>query len=614
MASFFQLLRDRILNRAFIILQRQPIIEHVEESQDDKSVNSDTDMESNAENLSIDAAAMEELNYDDAGEIEQAATHSIPDVPKKEFADKVKKTDDPERSGTTESKKFKVDLESYYSDMKNSNSLEIRCDSVLKLAVSLSQDSPDVEVTDCLAVLKYLSDSTKYPHLAVCHSLLLCAFTRMSMSLAELSLLEERILSLAESLKKKDLANRPEMYKIEVLAEHHHEIAIKLCQEIFCDDYSDVRKIDISTICCSSLNNLSAVIKHHDNELGASYNFRNSTIKYILGWTGKSTQEIVSENISSSYQNHCPSISSHRIKLCLQVLEHALAINPDLSYCESLNHESFSLPHCLTRLLGWSASHVFPSKNNFEVTDHTYFKSDTYFKFHHSTLICILKILSVLTFNPEMYDSFTNVKGLMEKILICALKAYFESENHHFDIQVLCLEMLINLYIKNQKTFVLLCLKKFRISEAEEVLAVEALLKMLSDNLEKIKEVKEAPYSQVKNETTATPTENAPNEDATKQPEKDATPNSEEVLQAAGKDMEHSTIVSFICVLIVFFIRTKQNFKEFILERLPSDALKEATIVSRKFLEFASLTGGMPVTGILILSQTINKLQSMQSS
>lgn len=45
--------------------------------------------------------------------------------------------------------------------------------------------------------------------------------------------------------------------------------------------------------------------------------------------------------------------------------------------------------------------------------------------------------------------------------------------------------MLINLYIKNPKTFVLLCLKKFKISESEEILAIEALIKVSLDSFVK---------------------------------------------------------------------------------------------------------------------------------
>lgn len=610
MAAFFQLLRDRIFGRAVIILQRQP---EVNDSEEEKS-------------SSCDSIA----NNDDAMKISEA-------------------------------RKSEVDFTNLYSDLKHDNALEIRCKSALTLALYLIQDSPDVEFSDILEALNNLGDSHNFPDLAVCHALLLCSFTKLSMSLMELERLENTILSLTGSLKRKDIANQPRLYKIAVLIEHHNEMALKICQQLFSESYLDFWEIDISTICCCTLYNLSSLVKQHDNELGANYCFKNNTVKFILGMTGKSTQEIVSEFMVSQKQ-FCPSVSSHRVNQCLHVLEHALSANPRLSSVESLQHESFSLPHCLTRLLGWSVSSVFPGDNARE--DIT---SDNY-KFHLSTLVCILKVLSVLTFNPHQYDSFTNVKGLMEKILICTLKAYFESESNHFDIQILCLEMLINLYIKNQKTFVLLCLKRFKINESEEVLAVEALLKMLSDNLEKIKEVKEStPYPQnndenkpnqmfvhnsndnsdtdiinessnkkprkevarelsdenaiknseasiAENSTTENivMAENSTNKNIVKKSKKENV-ESDPVLLAASKDMEHSTIVSFICVLIVFFMRTKQSFKEFILSKLTSQSLKEATDVSRKFLEFASLTGGMPVTGILILTQTINKLQALQT-
>lgn len=56
----------------------------------------------------------------------------------------------------------------------------------------------------------------------------------------------------------------------------------------------------------------------------------------------------------------------------------------------------------LFRLLGWSVSSVFPGEDKASLP----IDSD-YYKFHLSTLVCLLKVLSVMTFNPRKYISLS---------------------------------------------------------------------------------------------------------------------------------------------------------------------------------------------------------------
>ena len=66
------------------------------------------------------------------------------------------------------------------------------------------------------------------------------------MSLAELELLEDIILNLTGSLKKKDILNNPKMYKTAALIKDHNDVAFKLCQQLFKESYLDLWDIDVS--------------------------------------------------------------------------------------------------------------------------------------------------------------------------------------------------------------------------------------------------------------------------------------------------------------------------------------------------------------------------------
>lgn len=65
----------------------------------------------------------------------------------------------------------------------------------------------------------------------------------------------------------------------------------------------------------------------------------------------------------------------------------------------------------LFRLLGWSVSSVFPGEDKASLP----IDSD-YYKFHLSTLVCLLKVLSVMTFNPRKSFIF------ISKFIFYALK------------------------------------------------------------------------------------------------------------------------------------------------------------------------------------------------
>lgn len=69
----------------------------------------------------------------------------------------------------------------------------------------------------------------------------------MSMSLAELEILEDCILNLTGSLKRKDIVNSPKLYKTAALVKDHNEIAFKLCQQLFKESYLDLWDIDVSS-------------------------------------------------------------------------------------------------------------------------------------------------------------------------------------------------------------------------------------------------------------------------------------------------------------------------------------------------------------------------------
>ncbi|KFM59221.1 hypothetical protein X975_20864, partial [Stegodyphus mimosarum] len=157
---------------------------------------------------------------------------------------------------------------------------------------------------------------------------------------------------------------------------------------------------------------------------------------------------------------------------------------------------------------------------------------------------------------------------------------------------------MINFYLKNKRTFVQLCLKTFKVDGNVEIRAAEALIKMLLNCVNKIKEVKNITLQAEKANTAHN------NEE----------PEIQLVLKAADKDMELSTIVAFISVLLVFFMDAKQSFKEFVLERISSEMFPEIISISKRFLQFASLTGGMPVTGIMILTHSIKRLEILNSS
>uniref|UniRef100_A0A2L2YHX5 Uncharacterized protein n=1 Tax=Parasteatoda tepidariorum TaxID=114398 RepID=A0A2L2YHX5_PARTP len=165
---------------------------------------------------------------------------------------------------------------------------------------------------------------------------------------------------------------------------------------------------------------------------------------------------------------------------------------------------------------------------------------------------------------------------------------------------------MINFALKCKKTFVLLCLKKFEINSSEEILAIEALLKILDTSLEKI--------SRVKLRTVENPESNSEVEDQDAPTEQQEVDYLNLVLQAADEDMELSMIVSFTGILLMYFIDTKKSFSEFVQERLSSEKCADVVAVSKKFLQFTLITGGMPATGILLLRTSITKLSELHPS
>ncbi|XP_055948032.1 uncharacterized protein LOC129981284 [Argiope bruennichi] len=484
------------------------------------------------------------------------------------------------------------DLDSLFEILTHEHKPETRCQSVINLAILCSENLSSVQLSTILNALHHLSNSHESEVLAISYSVLLFTLSKNTLNLDQIIYLEETILKLAESvlLNTNELGNESIVSKLSSLRGEEYLSAIKLCQELFSRKNIDFDAVDVLTLCCSSLRNLSC------NKIGEKYKYKPSTLNFILGMTGKATQEIVSENLVADEEGDTSAVvsaPSHMVNQCLQILEHMLTVDPDLP-CRTLDHEDFSLLHCLTRLFGWCMSFLF-QKNPLD-ENHLRKVEKSLSSFHLATLLSILKILSILSFNPDQYDTFTNIKGLMEKVMICILKAYYQSEEKHFDILVLALELMINFFMKNKKTFVLLCLKKFQINGCENVHSIEALLKILTNSLDKINEIKARSLTR-----DANGEENGGNgnpDDA----------DMKSVLEAADEDMELSTIVSFISILLAFFMDTKMSFVEFIRERLSSEKANEAVTVSKKVLQFASITGGMPATGILLLRHAIRKL------
>ncbi|GFY75752.1 WAPL domain-containing protein [Trichonephila inaurata madagascariensis] len=492
--------------------------------------------------------------------------------------------------------KENIDLKSLSKLLNQQNSLETRHQSAISLAVFCSENLSNTQLSTILDALHLLSNSHESDILSISHSLLLLTLTKNALNLDQIIFLEEKILKLANSvmLSTNELGNKSFESRLGLLRGEEYLTAFKLCRQLFLERNIDIDALDVLTLCCSSLRNLSS------NKVGEKYKYKPSTLNFVLGMTGKATQEIVSENLieDDDEENSCNivSASSHMVNQCLEILQHMLTVDPDLP-CRTLDHEDFSLLHCLTRLFGWCMSFLFQkdqSENNCQNVE----KSSS---FHLTTLISILKILSILSFNPDQYDSFTNIKGLMEKVMICILKTYYQSSEKHFDVLVLALELMINFFLKNKKTFVLLCLKKFQISGCEHVHSIEALLKILANSLDKINEIKQKSLD-LKSNNDQSQTDGAENleEDDMKL-----------VLEAADEDMELSTIVSFISILLAFFMDTKVGFVDFIRERLTSEKCNEAITVSKKVLQFASITGGMPATGILLLRHAIRKLSRL---
>lgn len=492
--------------------------------------------------------------------------------------------------------KENIDLKSLSELLNRQNSPEARCQSAVNLAVFCSESLSNIQLSTILDALHLLSNSHESDILSISHSLLLLTLTKNALNLDQIIFLEENILKLANSvmLSTNELGNKSFESRLGLLRGEVYLTAFKLCGQLFLEKNIDIDALDVLTLCCSSLRNLS------NNKVGEKYKYKPSTLNFVLGMTGKATQEIVSENLieEDEEENSCDIVSapSHMVNQCLEILQHMLTVDPDLP-CRTLDHEDFSLLHCLTRLFGWCMSFLF-QKDQSENSCQNVEKSSS---FHLATLISILKILSILSFNPDQYNSFTNIKGLMEKVMICILKAYYQSSEKHFDVLVLALELMINFFLKNKKTFVLLCLKKFQISGCEHVHSIEALLKILANSLDKINEIKQKSLNLKSNDD---------------QDQTDAAENLQEadmklVLEAADEDMELSTIVSFISILLAFFMDTKVSFVDFIRERLTSEKSNEAITVSKKVLQFASITGGMPATGILLLRHAIRKLSRL---
>ncbi|GIY05151.1 WAPL domain-containing protein [Caerostris darwini] len=487
-----------------------------------------------------------------------------------------------------------INLQSLCEIFSLQNCSEAGCQRIINLAVLCSEDLSSTKLSTVLDALHLLSNSHKSDVLAISHSLLLFTLTKNTLNLEQITRLEEMILKLADAvmLNSDELGNKTVGSRLTLLKREDYLSAFKLCQRLFQEKNVDIDAIDVLTLCCSSLRNLSSC------KAGEQYKYTPRTLKFILGMTGKATQEIVVENLVTEEENYISrlvSSPSHMVNQCLQVLEHMLSMDPDLP-CETLDHEDFSLLHCLTGLFGWCLSFLFQIDNS---ENNCLSIEKSLFVFHQTTLVSILKILSILSFNPDRYDSFTNIKGLMEKVMICILKTYYQSEEKRFDILVLALEIMINFSPTNKRTFVLLCLKKFQINGGEYIHSIEALLKMLINSLNKINEVKSKSL-----------TPNLDGEDVT-DAQTSEEPDMKLVLEAADEDMELSTIVSFISILLAFFMDIKVSFVDYVRERLCSEKTTEAITASKKVLQFASITGGMPPTGILLLRHAIRKLDQL---
>nr|XP_042909734.1 uncharacterized protein LOC107456490 isoform X2 [Parasteatoda tepidariorum] len=494
-----------------------------------------------------------------------------------------------------------LSIEELCAVLQGENTLAKRCQSALSLAVLCRSQLSEKECKFIFDTLTSLPNHHNFYAFSFCHSLLLYMLTTQNLSPELCTILEANILKVAHSVINQDaiLGNGFTEARIILLGGERYMTACKLCEEIFCDDNLDVNALDVSTICCSSLRSM---VKLNHISTGRNQ-FSDDTLKYILSMIGKSTQDIISENlINMEDEDESITIASYTVNQCLQVLEQILSVDPS-SPCKTLDHEDFSLLRCLTKLLEWSMISLFPQ----HVSNRAPFKvKNAVHAFHLSTLVSILKVFSILSFDPDQYDSFTNVKGSMEKIMLVILKTYFQAEDKHFDVLVLALELMINFALKCKKTFVLLCLKKFEINSSEEILAIEALLKILDTSLEKI--------SRVKLRTVENPESNSEVEDQEAPTEQQEVDYLNLVLQAADEDMELSMIVSFTGILLMYFIDTKKSFSEFVQERLSSEKCADVVAVSKKFLQFTLITGGMPATGILLLRTSITKLSELHPS
>ncbi|XP_054712858.1 uncharacterized protein LOC129222382 [Uloborus diversus] len=499
------------------------------------------------------------------------------------------------------SKEVASKMEISFSKLKPENNVNVRCQGIFDLAfLYYSEESGKIQPSECFRAVQLLSDSHKNNSLAFCYSMLLCVLTTQPMTWYEMQFLEDSILNFIH-LMPKSPENSLADFNASHLCDKGQKATQRLCKNMFQEHNINSLHFDITAILCSSLFNLSTFVKQYCGNIEEEYSYKEKTLKYIFEKTCGASQKLSpTKGTKNDDKLKNDFVISYTIEHCLHIIEHALAINP-VKHSSYLHHETLSLHHCLTKLLGWCISIVFSDEKMAVADQESSQKSG--FDYHHSTLVSILKIFSILTFNPNEYNTFNNIKGLMEKIMICILKAYFRSAENLFDVLILCLELMVNLFIKNQKTFILLCLKKFKIGNSEEVLAIEALIKMLSETLQKIKEVKavEIPSQQ--------PVDASNNQENSKEVEKNS--ELQMVLQAASKDMELSTIAAFTCILITFFMKTKEDFKDYVRQRLPVEVTQDAVDVSKKFMEFATLTGGMPETGLLLLKYAISKLEKL---
>ncbi|KAG8186768.1 hypothetical protein JTE90_010662 [Oedothorax gibbosus] len=503
------------------------------------------------------------------------------------------------------SKDTLADLSSLYERLEQRTSLQTKCQSIITLSSYCTKDLTAEELCGALGAIDILSNAPVSDSLSFCQGILLFTLTKQNLNNEQITYIENVVLKLANAVIRHDKGYGNIIGLRMVLVKGGYYLkAYKLCQKLFAEKNLDIDAIDVLTLCCSSLKNLS------DCEAGENYTYKDSTIKFILGMTGKATQDIVAQNLIASNDDDYTFVSapSHMVNQCLQILGHMLTMI-DASLDEMpiiktlLDHEDFSLLHCLNRLLGWNMSYLFQKE---QPENHVLnIQHSSLVSYHLSTLVSILKILTLISVNPSQYDSFTNLSCLMEKVMICILKAYFQAEENRFDVLVLALELMINFRIKNRRTFVHLCLKKFQINDCEQVLSIEALLKILSSSIEKINEIKRKPLV-VEEEQNTNTEDSEDNEENRVPPDNIAL-----VLEASEEDMELSTIVSFISILIVFFMDTKSSFVDFIRERLSREISTEALNICKKVLQFASLTGGMPVQSIHLMTHTIKKLSRL---